>query len=130
MPGNDHLFPLLNAFERPEEVTLFFFTEDDDDDDDELNSDEEDEDNDDDGDEEMADQPLLVQPPQPGLFQPLRIQPHLSILRLSLQGHLMGFQQFQQLFASFPGMVEMELRIQRMLNFNESVIYLNLPQFT
>ena len=128
MSGSLHLFSLLNAFERPQEVTLIFFDEDEFND--ELNSysDEEEEDNDDDGADEMADQPLAVQPPQPGLFQPLRVQPHLSILRLTCLDYRIEFQQFQQLFSSFPCIVEMKLKFQSVVDFKELVTYHILPR--
>ncbi len=111
-----HIFPFLNAFERAEEIALEIRNPD------KYYNPE--------TDESDEDEPLAVQHLQPGLFQTLRVQPHLSILRLSCSQHRIGFIQFRQLFSSFPCIVELKLEFQRVVDFIEAVIYLLIPYLT
>jgi hypothetical protein len=114
-----HLFPILNGLNAVEELSLHFSEDIDDD-----------ENYDEDGEmgyqEQQAGEPVEAPPHPPGLFQPLRVQPHLTVLKLkcvdSYSSSYIRFEQFKQLFASFPNITSMKLEFQSVLSFKELVL--------
>ena len=83
-------------------------------------------------DDEMN-QPLIVQPPLPmAPFQPLMVQPHLTVLKINTFQCVepIPFEQYKQLFSSFPNIVELDLKFQKVTDFREPVRSLSWPDPT